>query len=489
MRFVRSPRRVFGALVGQVRRRAFGALAGQVACVFALALAPQPSSIRVLAESIPGAVPPEFAADLLIRVGDSPAGAREPAEWRADLYEQAFQLARFAPDALPSYIRRDPRARSRINPVGPAERLDALSLQVRAFNGLLELRRGRALELAGTIDVRIPALTCSDAMVPSPAGAFDIARHSFDLLERQVLSVHSSTQLAPAFEAVLAADVSLSEARTLLTALAGTMRSLDDDDVSFTDTLGPTWAAVKHAMDSSNESSFADFLLDAFRSYLVLHLSGERCAMRSPALAGPSAESDTLTDIEQTLSSRGRPRLSVKERTAARRVEGAKGARAREIVLLDQGGLWQSTISKSLLAQVTALRAHPQSGRPVDDQRTPEWSERLSQFYGRMGTWTRSDEPSVEHYLYERAILLETLVDVIPSGADRLRALGDLLVFLKSDGRQVFGANIWASRLRSLIDMCRNSPVEWDWLLRALVDSGDPVMRLYAQLEQLPASP
>lgn len=475
---------MFGALAGQVRRRAFGALAGQVALVFTLGLAPQPSAIRVLAETIPGAVPPEFAADLLIRVGDSATAARGPAEWRADLYEQAFQLARSAPDALPTYIRRDPRARSRINPVGPGERLDALSLQVRAFNGLLELRRDRALELASTIEVRIPALTCSEAVVPSPAGAFDIARHSYDLLERQVLSVHSSAQLAPAFEAVLAADVSPSESRTLLTALASTMRSLDDDDVSFTDTLGPTWAAVKHTMDSSDEGSFADFILDAFRSYLVLHLSGERCATRLPAVAGPSAENDTLTDIDETLSSRDRPRLSAKERTASRRVETAKEGRARD-VLLGDSGLWQTRTSKNLLAQVVALRAHDQSGRPVGDRRPPEWSERLSQFYARMGAWTRSDEPSVEDYLRERAILLEMLVDVIPSGADRLRALGDLLVFLKSDGRQVFGANIWASRLRAMIDMCRNSPVEWDWLMRALLESGDPVMRLYAQLEQL----
>jgi len=453
--------------------------------VFALGVAPQPLAVRVLAESIPGSVPPEFAADLLIRVGDSTAAAREPAEWRADLYEQAFELARSAPDPLPRYVRRDPRARSRVNPIGPAERLDTLSLQVRAFNGLLELRRDRALELASTIEVRVPALTCSDAMVPSPAGAFDIARHSYDLLERQVLSVHSSAQLAPAFEAVLAADVSPPEARTLLTALASAMRSLDDDDVSFTDTLGPTWAAVKHAIDSSDESSFADFVLDAFRSYLVRHLSGERCATRSPAIAGPSAENDTLTDIDLTLANRDRSRLSRKERTAARRVGGAEGARARDGVLFSDSGLWQSAISKSLLTQVAALRAHQQSGRPVDDRRTPEWSEQLSQFYARMGTWTRSDEPSVEDYLRERDILLEMLVDVIPSGAERLRALGDLLVFLKSDGRQVFGPNLWASRLRAMIDTCRNSPVEWDWLLRALLDSGDPVMRLYAQLELL----
>ena len=100
----------------------------------------------------------EFAADLLIRVADSPAAARESREWRADLYEQAFQLAQSAQDSLPRYPRRDPRARSRVNPIGPGDRLDALSLQVRAFNGLLELRRERALELAGTIQLRIPMI-------------------------------------------------------------------------------------------------------------------------------------------------------------------------------------------------------------------------------------------------------------------------------------------------------------------------------------------
>jgi hypothetical protein len=33
-----------------------------------------------------------------------------------------------------------------------------------------------------------------------------------------------------------------------------------------------------------------------------------------------------------------------------------------------------------------------------------------------MSTWTRNDEPSVDDYLRERAILLEMLVEVIPSG-------------------------------------------------------------------------
>src|SRR6266498_1173585 len=112
MGFACSSRWLFSIGAGKFRRCAFAALTPPVA-VLTLALAPQPSPVRVLAESIPGAVPPEFAADFLLRVGDSTAAAREPAEWRADLYEQAFQLARSASDPLPHYARRDPRVRSR----------------------------------------------------------------------------------------------------------------------------------------------------------------------------------------------------------------------------------------------------------------------------------------------------------------------------------------------------------------------------------------
>src|SRR5260221_1371502 len=66
-----------------------------------LAQQPPPSPLRVLAESIPGAVPAEFAADLMIRIADSPGAAKEGAKWRATLYQDAFDLAGAAQDPLP----------------------------------------------------------------------------------------------------------------------------------------------------------------------------------------------------------------------------------------------------------------------------------------------------------------------------------------------------------------------------------------------------
>jgi hypothetical protein len=444
--------------------------------LLALGMAAEPSPLRLLVESIPATVPAEFAADLLIRVADSPAASKESVDWRADVYEQAFQLAAGAQEPLPTSPRSSVQAGLRPDAQYGVNGLDGLSLRVRALNALLELRRDQALALAATIDVRVPPLTCRDQLVASPIGAFDVARHGFSALERQVLAVRSSTQVAPALGAIESATVSESQSRDLVIALAGILRTLDDDDVNFTESLAGTWAAVKRAVDGAEHDPVAASLLDAFRSYLVLHLSGERCApiglTRNVARTG---EDHVLNEVDEVLSGAGRPRLTLKERTAARIVESPLPP-----------ALWQSPASRALLAKANALRFHQQAGRPVYDRRPPEWDEQLSQFYSAMAAWVPGAEPSTAQYLQQRGILLELLADVIPSGPDRIRALGDLLAFLKSDARQLLSNQQWFVRFRALMDKCRNAPAEWEWMLRSLLDSGDPVMRLYAQMEQLP---
>lgn len=433
------------------------------------------SPIRVLAESIPGSVPSEFAADLLIRLADSVPARKEAADWRANLYEQAFQLAGAAQMLLPVSPR--PLAQAMTDPgLGDGgQPLDGLSLRVRAFNSLLELQRERAIELAGTLDVQVPALTCRERAVPNPAGAFDISRHAFGPLERQILGVRSSTQIAPALAAIEMAALPESQSHGLIVALTGTLRSLDDDDVSFTASLGQTWRAVKRIVEGAGDDPFAESLMDAFRSYLVLHLSGTRCAPLGPTQGlDRAAENRMLGDIDEVLSSTGRERLTLRERTAARLIENSPFVEFRP-----------STALQRLLAKVEALRVHVQSGRPVDDRRTPEWNEQLTQVYAAIAAWSPRDESSTANYLRGRWMLLALLVDVVPSGADRIRAIGDVVTFLKSNGRQVFGSVEWLSPVRLLMDRCRNSEDEWEWLLNAFIESGDPVMRLYAQIEKL----
>src|ERR1700674_5233855 len=95
-----------------------------------------PSRVRMLAESIPGSVPAEFAADLLIRLADSAAAATEAADWREAIYQQAFEIAGSAQDPLPGIPAKGRTLDLQTDIKYKASRmlgLDALSLRVRAI--------------------------------------------------------------------------------------------------------------------------------------------------------------------------------------------------------------------------------------------------------------------------------------------------------------------------------------------------------------------
>ncbi len=72
-----------------------------------------------------------------------------------------------------------------------------------------------------------------------------------------------------------------------------------------------------------------------------------------------------------------------------------------------------------------------------------------------------------------------------PSGPDRIRAIRDAIDFLTANGRVLFSNEVYLSRIRTLIDQCRNSPSEWEAVLKSLRESEDPIMRFYADIEAL----
>src|SRR5436190_7907300 len=240
------------------------------------------SRARVLAESIPGSVPAEFAADLLIRLADSPAGVKEGPAWRETLYQDAFDLAGGAQDPLPLAPVPDRKIDLRTGIIANANRmlrLDTLSLRVRAITALQEFRLARALELTEQLDARIPVLSCHDALVPNPTAMFDVSRLlPDDAFERRILSVRSSTEAYPALQAVLEKSLSDEQSQRLLLLLATTLRGIDDDDTSFSASVEAIWTAVKRAVDRADNTAVAGSLLDAFRTYVVHHLTADRCA-------------------------------------------------------------------------------------------------------------------------------------------------------------------------------------------------------------------
>jgi hypothetical protein len=451
----------------------------------------EPSRASVLAESIPGSVPAEFAADLLIRLADSPAGAKEGPDWRETLYQDAFDLAGGAQDPLPLVPVPDRKIDLRTGIIANANRmlrLDTLSLRVRAITALQEFRLARALELTQQLDARIPVLSCHDALVPNPTAMFDVARLlPDDPFERRILSVRSSTEACPALQAVLEKSLSDEQSQRLLLLLATTLRGIDDDDTSFSASVEAIWTAVKRAVDRADNTAVAGSLLDAFRTYVVRHLTAERCA---PAGVKPEsfvpADSPVLADINAVLEAHDRRRLSPKELVPA------------HLVNIDTAGSTvpsAPSLAVKAVSEVLAVLRKEVAGSPPS--RTPRaleelsalnWREPLVQIHTLMERWTARDERSAVEFFHARRLVLVQLVNLLPPGVDRDQALGELMAFMKSEGVERYSHVEWFVPVHQLLNAYKGSATERDWMIRALIDSGDPIMRLYAQVEELAGS-
>lgn len=113
------------------------------------------------------AMPPEFAADALIRLSGSPKITR--AAWRREILDEAF---------LRAYGAQDPYRRSATQPMPPDSRqgaqllasdtsLTRVSLQVRATQLMTFVDPARARELFEWIELNLEPGVCEDPLVPA----------------------------------------------------------------------------------------------------------------------------------------------------------------------------------------------------------------------------------------------------------------------------------------------------------------------------------
>jgi hypothetical protein len=105
--------------------------------------------------------------------------AKEAADWREAIYQQAFEIAGTAQDPLPGISAKSRTLDLQTGIKCYASRmlgLDTLSLRVRAIQGLQEFRLTHAIELIQLLDTRVAALTCRDELVPNPTAMFDVGR-------------------------------------------------------------------------------------------------------------------------------------------------------------------------------------------------------------------------------------------------------------------------------------------------------------------------
>src|SRR5260370_39193430 len=217
------------------------------------------------------AVPPEFAAQALLRVADSQrAGARET---QIALIEQAFRLASAA--RWPVKLRGmagalvDTRTGSMDRAYGLE--LDALSLQSAAVSAMVGRNPAKAREMLSQIALpEFPALSCDDSLVPDPTVFYralaQVANSSFSPEEQRkgehislmlsyLAKATSPMQLPGLAIAVKEVTATGPEREILVTKFNGTLENMAGDERSF-------WAStptLRRLIAIEMEASFAKY--------------------------------------------------------------------------------------------------------------------------------------------------------------------------------------------------------------------------------------
>jgi len=446
------------------------------------------SPLREFADSVLASLPAELAADLIIQAADSPASAREGRNWQIELYERAFELAPAALTAVKLSPIPGGSTDSRAAMAAEAYRLgiDRLSLKARAVRGLLRLRPERALDLGMQVDHAVSPLSCQDILVPDPSVFWQLAPSILTALakrppstvssddgpmwlERQLASITSSTELGPALQAVMSASLPEAAVRRHIVTISSVLRTLDDDDRSFSAPFWTTEVAVARLVDTLGEDPLAASFLESFRTYLVRHLKGVRC---EPAVE-PDRETSLLKSVNEIFVRHRIAPLTPAERTPVRVVLGRMNIE-----------FWQSPASKDILEREKALKFDGRRPRLDADKRTPEWADMLRDFYKALDSWKRSAGVTEGDYRQERFLAHESVLTFVPAGPEWDHALSQLILFMRGEGMQHFGTLEWASKVHTLIFRVGRSGHR-EQVLRALRESGDPVMGAYADAEDL----
>lgn len=465
--------------------------------------APRPAGVEALVDRARAATP-EFAADALIRIAGSPKTADRA--WKRELLEEAFRRAAGAQQPL--------RKRAATPPSNVlagfldrafSQELDTRSLQSRAVRALLPLDPAKARELLLEMaPLNLPRLTCEDALVYDVEGFYqavgEVAQRGFTaqelasdeplkFLQPYLSNLQSPVQVGPAAHLLAGVKLKPEHFEALVAAFAGAVKEISGDDRSFSFAISRRGRINPQIYDLVNACKQRQVavqpLLEAYRGFLVRHLKAARCADGADPVAGAAFGLNPPKDQEQAQdavvffndSLRAPPVKAIEaEEVQPEKVEGkAAGARFCD--------------GEECLARTKAYTAllFGSSGVPLAPQQrqTPEWNARLKEYLASLANWGLP----AEHF-HEKCRFYSDLVNLVPNGADRETVLRAFLDFLKQNSYQAGNRMEWFLPVNSLIARVFMDPLGLKAVMQDLRDCGDPVISLYAALEELaPRSP
>jgi hypothetical protein len=445
--------------------------------------------------------PPEFAADALIRLAelDSLPRAR-----RIELLEEAFHAGGLAqaPSKRHSALSRQEGPARFLNRAYDQE-LDALSLRVRAVEAALPLDVVKARGWFATIQPPVvPRLSCDDFLV------YDLSRFyetlgrvvqsfpeqekakgdAFRLLRGYTAAITSPVQVAPLARVLTAAPVSDDDFVALISLFGVALGKISGDDRSFTysRSVGTEIQALAAECRRRNVSPLP--LLESYRFYLVTNLSAARCADDDQLAGGGGVSfglasgisldplaSDYIRFFNEKLRTGPLPRIGEEDATPARLEGAATGLRTCR----DEECQSISKISRELVLT-------PEGTPYLPAQRnSEEWRKRFDALLEALANWKTSAQETPIEQFREKSDGYALLLNLAPDAHSREAVIHAEIGFLAKN--PVAGTNRaeWLLPVNSLLGRIALDPAGFGKIAAELRESSDPVIALYARLDQV----
>jgi hypothetical protein len=438
------------------------------------------SDFRELVSDARG-LPPEFAADALIRLSGS---SQVTTSMRRELLNEAFMRAYAAYDdyrrSTTAILR--PESRQSALRLAYDTGLTRLTLQARATQLMTFTDPQRARELFDWIELNLAPGVCEDPLVP----AVDEYYSALSLIARTTPATSRAemmrffvihlwrARLPSEMPAVALAVQRFRPAMDEAIYLEGVVRSVLESGAS--DPRGFSSSNLD-IVSRIAELQLADhrqgvpgwYLLEGLRAYLLAHLKGTRC-------------SDSTTEQFVAPAFNG----AVGRIGAGRDVDPIDASAIYPSKLLPAARIdyyWQTPEARRLYRAESWLRGDGKTPLPEAVRRTKDWNDQADLLLTDIERWSGMREAAARDYIYQKAVLFAGLVDLAPASIVRARAVRAFIDFLRQSESDRERRSLWFALLQQFLDIARSESTRE--MLAELEASSHPVLSVYARLEKV----
>jgi hypothetical protein len=428
-----------------------------------------------------GALPPEFAADALIRIAGS--GRIASAARVREMLEDAFMRAYGAHDeyrlgAHPLPL--DSRQGSDL--LASEAALTRISLQTRAVRLLAAIDPERARELFGWIDLNVESGSCATPFAPAVdeyyATLSILARRAFpperrdavlNFLQLYLWRAHLPSEM-PAVAAAIRDFHPVREDAALLEITYGAiLNNASSDPRGFSYAGLEIFQKTTELEDAHRRLDLTGwYLTRSLRKYLIAQLSGPQCS-DSPANAL----------LRDTFNASIRRRDAIDDGIAE--ISASDARPSRLLIGATIESYWKTPQAARLYSTFMQLRGP--SNAPVSEstRRLPVWRDRADHFVFDLNQWSRGREPERD-FFGQKALLFSQILDLMPKSDVRVKARQLYVEFLRRADPAREQRSLWFAFVKRLIEEAREERAE---VLASLENSHHQVLTLYARLERI----